>query len=238
MVALNDELIVLVDCTVRPARVLARRRGIDTHVWLGDRPLGDLAIAVAEITGGEPIDLLALVTGPGPLLALRSCAAFVRLLAWSRSIPVVSFRSLDPMAVRLAELLAPQQRGLLLEPLGRTKAIQAEVRLDLSAPIDPSSTSVIKNVSVIAIADLVVGPDDLVGGQLRAEAGLRGACVVDIGVASDVELLDYALARWRRGALTPLGELRAWYVKESGVRRGFDVRLADGSIGRVGRTGQ
>jgi hypothetical protein len=47
-------------------------------------------------------------------------------------------------------------------------------------------------------------------------------------------LLDFAAALWRRGAFTSPNELRVWYVKESGVRRGFDVRLADGSIGRVG----
>ncbi|WP_298208892.1 hypothetical protein [Ferrimicrobium sp.] len=227
MAALSDPLTVLVDCATRPGRIIARREGVDLQRTVGDRPLGTLASTVEELLDGSGIELLALVTGPGPLLPLRSAAAFVRLLAWSRGLPVVSFRSLDPLADDLAAALDVTQRGLILEPLGRNKVLQVEVRSGQAQPID--------RVSVVAPTDLSIRRDDLVAGQLREEGRVRGAGVFERGVSSESSLLDYAVALWRCGAVSDIGELRAWYVKDSGVRRGFDVRLADGSIGRVGR---
>ncbi len=226
MAALNPAVSILVDCATRPGRVLARKHGVDSGRVIGDRPLGELAAAVADLAGDEPIELLALVTGPGPLLPLRSAAAFVRLLAWSRGIGVVSFRSIDPLADQLAGELATDQLGLILEPIGRKKILRVEVRQGQTHPIE--------RASVVALTDLEVGHEDLVGGQLREEGRIRGAAVFERELHSDAELLDFAAALWRRGAFTSPNELRVWYVKESGVRRGFDVRLADGSIGRVG----
>ncbi|KJE77747.1 hypothetical protein [Ferrimicrobium acidiphilum] len=226
MAALNPVVTILVDCATRPGRVLARRHGVDASRVVGDRPLGELAAAVADLAGDEPIDLLALVTGPGPLLPLRSAAAFVRLLAWSQGIRVVSFRSIDPIADQLVGQLAIGQRGLILEPIGRKKILRVEVRRGQAHPIE--------RASVVAGTDLELGHEDLVTGQLREEGRIRGASILDKELHSDAELLDFAVALWRRGAFTVPSELRVWYVKESGVRRGFDVRLADGSIGRVG----
>lgn len=223
MATLSTPLTVLVDCTTRPGRIVVRRDGVDRERSIGDRPLGTLASTVEELTDGDVIELLALVTGPGPLLPLRSAAAFVRLLAWSLGVPVVSFRSLDPLAEDLASVLGAGQRGLILEPLGRNKLLQVEVRAGQAQAID--------RVRVLAPADLSIEPQDLVAGQLREEGRRWGAELFE----AKHNLVDYAVTRFRCGAVSDLGDLRAWYVKDSGVRRGFDVRLADGSIGRVGR---
>jgi hypothetical protein len=139
---------------------------------------------------------------------------------------VVSFRSIDPLAGQLAGQLGIGQLGLILEPIGRKKILRVEVRRGQTHPIE--------RASVVAGTDLEVGQEDLVAGQLREEGRIRGASILDKELHSDAELLDFAVALWRRGAFTVPSELRVWYVKESGVRRGFDVRLADGSIGRVG----
>lgn len=227
MVGLSNEVMLVIDRTGRPGRILARRQGVDVRVDLGERPLSDLAAKVSEVLGGDTLGVLGFVTGPGPLLPLRSAAAFVRFFAWSQGRLVVSFRSLDPLATRLGALLGPGQRGWLLEPLGRSQVLAAEVRDD--------RTPRIEGVRVVGFSELAIGRDDLVAGRLREQARKFGAQIVDIDSPSDAELLDYADWLWRRGVVTALADLRAWYVKDSGVRRGFDVRAPDGSISRVGQ---
>lgn len=227
MAVVSPAVSILVDCATRPGRVLARRQGSDASLIIGDRPLGELATAVAELAGDRQIDLLALVTGPGPLLPLRSAAAFVRLLAWSRGMNVVSFRSIDPLADQLAEALSIDQLGLILEPIGRKKILRVEVRPGRGDPVD--------RVSVVAAADLEVDRENIVAGQLGEEGRMRGATILEREPLTEAELLDFAIDRWRKGSVTAPSDVRVWYVKESGVRRGFDVRMADGSIARVGR---
>jgi hypothetical protein len=139
---------------------------------------------------------------------------------------VVSFRSIDPLADQLAGVLAVGQLGLILEPIGRKKILRVEVRRGQTDPID--------RVSVVSAVDLEVNHENHVAGQLREEGRMRGATILEREPNSETELLDFAVARWARGSVTAPSDIRVWYVKESGVRRGFDVRLADGSIGRVG----
>jgi hypothetical protein len=207
------EDVLLVDCSISPARVIVGgARPLEVRE-LGPRPVAALGQAARELVASRPPQVVGYVAAPGSVLVQRAAAAFVRAYAATVRVSIVRFTAMEATAWWLGA--QGISHAVILEPLGRRRVVIAEAC--------PSDEPPVRAVSVVE-REALDDPD----GTLTA--GSLGS----LGRPDDAFLVGLVLRRAALGFVTAPSDLAPVYLAEAGVRRSFLERGTDGRLRRVG----
>lgn len=155
-----------------------------------------LLAAVERELRGVPLEAVVAVCGPGSYSGLRAGIATAQGLALAQGCRLAGISTLEAVAAACLDPADPAAPLTALHPAGRGDLAVQEFRgLDPAGPMH------------------IAPPDELSGGALAGQgAGALGGREV-----LPRERAAAALARYREGALEPVAELTAIYLREPSV---------------------